>query len=121
MVSPGVGRQVSAVGKLQPQGTWIDTTLQNALWRPDNLPPSRLLNEGSFSRADLLVPGHRPVIWNLFGGQDVRRLTSLVELITMASRNRLKSIEFVHKMPRARSGSKNRAYSYIDVGNPSEP
>ena len=121
MVSLGVGRQVSEGDKLQPQGTWIDTMLQNALWLPDNPPRNLFFNEGSLSRGDLLVPGYRPIIWNLFGGEDGSRLSSLVQLITIVDKNRLQSIQFVHRTSRTRAGSKKRYNGYLDVGNHPQP
>lgn len=81
MVSVAVGSQKRGPPRQSSiSPSWIDHNMQNALWYPDKPPKRICFNEKSFSGGDPLVPGYRPIVWTLFGGEDGGYLFSLTKI-----------------------------------------
>lgn len=85
MVSVAVGSQKTgppqqSLSLSLSSSSWMNYNLQNALWYPDKPPKGICFNEESFSGGDPLIPGYRPIVWTLFGGEDGSCLSSLTKI-----------------------------------------
>ncbi|OJJ46439.1 hypothetical protein ASPZODRAFT_16200 [Penicilliopsis zonata CBS 506.65] len=79
----------------QRKDTWMENMLATALWQ--KLPPTELFfNESGFSSCDPLIPGYRPIVWGLFGGEDGSLLPYLTQLIFIITKNRINRIDALY-------------------------
>lgn len=122
MVTLAVGHKLLPVANKQPaMQSWFDHMTKNALWYPV-IPPRKLcFNQDAFLGGDPLIPGHRPIVWKLFGGGDGSRLSSLTEITFRGNDNYIPEISFMYAcedLPASHMNVGYRASGHVDTGWP---